>query len=96
VCVRSRYDAARQRRLKTIALIVEEVPWRPEHARRKGAEMVGVRVAVHEVAVQRQGKRAGGRWNPVHRVWELRREPALQLGLHDRIEHAKVAIRRNS
>ena len=96
VCVRYRYDAARQRRRKTIALIVEEVPWRPERARRNGAEMVGVRVAVHEVALQRQVKRVGGRWNPAHRVWELRRDQALQLGVHERMEPAKVSIRRNS
>ena len=95
VCVRYRYDAARQRRLKTIAWIVEEVP-RPARAGRNGAEMVGVRVAVHDVALQRQVKRVGGRWNPAHRVWELRREQALQLGLHERMEHAKVSISRNS
>jgi hypothetical protein len=96
VCVRYRYDAARQRRLKTIELIVDEVPWRPERTTHRGAEMVGVRVAVHEVAVQRQVKRAGGRWNPARRVWELRREQAVQLGLQERIEPAKVSISRNS
>ena len=96
VCVRYRYDATRQRRLKTIELIVEEVPWRPERALRKGAEMVGVRVAVHEVALQRQVKLVGGRWNPAHRVWELRRDQAVQLGLQDRIERTKVSISRNS
>ena len=95
VCVRYRYDAARQRRLKTVELIVEEVPWRPERAARKGAETVGVRVAVQEVALQRQVKLAGGRWNPARRVWELRRDQALKLGLKDRIEHAKVSISRN-
>jgi hypothetical protein len=58
--------------------------------------MVGVRVAVHEVAVQRQVKLAGGRWNPAHRVWELRREQAVQLGLQERIERTKVSISRNS
>jgi hypothetical protein len=92
VCVRYRYDIARQRRLKTIELIVEEVPWRPQRATRKGAEMIGVRVAVHEVALQRQVKLAGGRWNPARRVWELQREQALQLGLQDRIEDVKVSI----
>jgi hypothetical protein len=96
VCVRDRYAAARQRRLKTIALIVEEGPWRPARALRQGAEMVGVRVAVREVALQRQVKRAGGRWNPAHRVCELRREQAWQLGLHARIEPGKVSMRRNS
>jgi hypothetical protein len=78
VCVRYRYDAARQRRLKTVELIVEEVPWRPERAARKGAETVGVRVNVQEVALQRQVKLAGGRWNPARRVWELRRDQALK------------------
>ena len=95
VCVRYRYDAARQRWLKTVELIVEEVPWRAERAARKGAEKVGVRVDVHEVALQRQVKLAGGRWNPAHRVWELRRDQALKLGLNDRIAQTKVSISRN-
>jgi hypothetical protein len=96
VCVRYRYDAVGQRRLKTVELIVEEVPWRPERAARRGAEMVGVRVGVQEVSLQRQLKLAGGRWNPLRRVWELRRDQALKLGLKDRIENAKVSIYRNS
>ena len=96
VCVRYRYDAVRHRRLKTVELIVEEVPWRPERTARQGAETVGVRVAVHEVSLQRQVKLAGGRWNPARRVWELRRDQALKLGLHERMEHAKVSICRNS
>ena len=50
VCVRSRYDAARQRRLKTVELIVEETPWCPERAASKGAVMVGVRVGLQEVS----------------------------------------------
>ena len=96
VCVRYRYDAARQRRLKTVESIVEEVLWRPERAARKGAETVGVRVDIQDVSLQRQVKLAGGRWNPARRVWELRRDQALKLGLHERMEHAKVSISRNS
>jgi hypothetical protein len=95
LCVRYRYDAVGQRRLKTVELIVDEAPWRPERAARKGAEMVGVRVEFQEVSLQRQVKLAGGRWNPARRVWELRRDQALKLGLKDRIENAKVSIRRN-
>jgi hypothetical protein len=48
-----------------------------------------------EVPLQRRVKWAGGRWNPVRRLWELRRDQALKLGLKDRIEQAKVSIRRN-
>jgi hypothetical protein len=86
VCVCYRYDATRQRRLKTVELIVEEMPWRPEHGAGKGAEVVGVRVDFQEVSLPRQVKRAGGRWNPTRGVWELRRDQALKLGLKERIE----------
>ena len=93
--MRYRYDEARQRRLKTVELIVEETPWRPERAVSKGAVMVGVRVDVQEESLQRQVKRADGRWNPARCVREVRRDQALQLGLNERIEITKVSIRRN-
>ena len=93
--MRYRYDEAQQRRLKTVELIAEETPWRPERAVRKGAEVVGVRVASLEVSLQRQVKLAGGRWNPARRLWELRRDQALKLGLKGWIERSKVSIRRN-
>ena len=95
ICVRYRYDAARQRRLKTVELIVEEVPWHPERTARRGAEMVGVRVEFREVSLQQQAKRAGGGWNPARRVWELRRDQALKLGLKERTENTKASIGRN-
>jgi hypothetical protein len=95
VCVRYCYDAIRQRRLKTVELVVEETPWRPAREASKGAVMVGVRIDFQEVALQRRVKSAGGRWNPVRRLWELRRDQALKLGLKDRIEQAEVSRRRN-
>jgi hypothetical protein len=95
VCVRYRYDATRQRRLKTVELVAEETPWRPAHEASKGTMMVGVLIDFQEVALQRRVKSAGGRWNPVRRLWELRRDQALKLSLKDRIEQAKVSIRRN-
>ncbi|MBI3330464.1 MAG: hypothetical protein HYZ81_27610 [Nitrospinae bacterium] len=95
ICVRYRYDEARQRQLTTVELIVEETPWRPGGAKSKGAVLAGVRVGVQEVPLQRQVKRAGGRWNPTRRVWEVRRDQALKLGWQDRMENAKVSIRRN-
>jgi hypothetical protein len=88
VCVRYRYDSACQRRLKTVELVVEETPWRLARAASKGAMIVGVRIDFQEVALQRRVKSAGGRLNPVRRLWELRRDQALKLGLKDRIEQA--------
>jgi hypothetical protein len=95
VCVCYRYDVNHQRRLKTVELIVEETPWHPERAAHRGAEVVGVRVDFQEVSLQRRVKQAGGRWNPARRVWELRRDQALKLGLKERIESTKVSIRRS-
>ncbi|MGH8071734.1 MAG: hypothetical protein ACRERE_42165 [Candidatus Entotheonellia bacterium] len=94
VCGRSRYDATRPRRLKTVEWIVEETPWHPARGVSKGVEIVGVRVDVQEVSLQRQVKQAGGRWNPTRRVWESRRDQAVKLGVQDRIEH-KVSMRRH-
>jgi hypothetical protein len=94
VCVRYRYDAARQRHLKTAEWIVEETPWHPARGVSKGAEVVGVRVDVQEESLLRQVNQSGGRWNPTRRVWELRCDQTLKLGLKDRIEH-KVSISRH-
>lgn len=60
VCVRYRYDEERQRRLKTVELIVEEKPWTPPGPRRTEQQAVAVRVAAPEVALRTQVKRAGG------------------------------------
>ncbi len=68
VCVRYRYDAQRNKRFKTIALIVEERDWTPSAPRIKAATVVGVRVNRSEVALRQQVKQAGGKWNPKRRV----------------------------
>jgi len=74
VCVRYRYDVARQRRLKTVELIVEEAPWCPERAARKGAELVGVCVDFQEVSLQCRVKLGG---------WEVESD-ATRLGIATR------------
>jgi hypothetical protein len=59
--VRVRYcsDTAWQRRLQTIEVIAEETPWCSGRPARKRAVLVGARVGVQEVSLQRQVKRAG-------------------------------------
>lgn len=59
VCVRYRYDAAHKRRVKTVELIVEEVPWEPRPA---VDTLMALRVGVDERRLQQQIKQAGGRW----------------------------------
>jgi len=85
VCVRYRYDEERQRRLKTVELIVEEKPWTPPGPRRTEKQAVAVRVAAPEVALRTQVKRAGGQWDPQRQVWLLPYERVVALGLAGRI-----------
>jgi hypothetical protein len=86
LCVRYRYDEQQKKRFKTIELIVEEGPWDPKPARRRTDDQrVRVRVALPEVELRNQVKHAGGRWDPHRRLWELRYEQVVALGLEERI-----------
>jgi hypothetical protein len=95
ICVRYRYDGQRQKRCKTVELIIEEAPWTPPPAHIANETLVGLRVAFKEVELQRRVKQAGGKWNPTRRVWELRYDQVVALGLKDRIEEPKVSGIRN-
>ena len=55
---------------------------RPPFAR---DQMVGLRVAFADVAVRDRVKQAGGTWNPERRVWQLRYDRVVALGLNGRI-----------
>jgi len=70
ICVRYRYDAQRKKRFKTVD------PPRFAHD-----HIVGLRVAFADVAVRDQVKRAGGTWNPDRRVWQVRYDRVIALGL---------------
>ena len=85
VCVRYRYDTARQKRYKTVELIVEEIDWRPKPKRPAGDSIVGVTVVWGEAELARQVKNAGGKWNAQKKLWEIRYDRALALGLEKRI-----------
>ena len=84
ICVRYRYDVQRKKRLKTVELLVAERDWQP---RRRFADdqIVGLRVDFADVAVRAQVKQAGGRWNPQRRIWQLRYDRVVALGLTGRI-----------
>ena len=59
--------------------------WAPQTGHRLEDALVWVRVALPEVEVRRQVKRAGGRWDPHRCLWELRYEQVIALGLSERI-----------
>jgi hypothetical protein len=85
VCVRYRYDAQAKKRFTTVELIVSEGAWEPPPHQPAAETVVSIRVALQEVALRQRVKRAGSRWNAVRRVWELRYDRVLALGLEERI-----------
>jgi len=84
ICVRYRYDVQRKKRLETLELLVAERDWQ---LRRRFADdqIVALRVDFADVAVRAQVKQAGGRWNPQRRIWQLRYDRVVALGLTGRI-----------
>ena len=85
VCVRYRYDAQRRKRLKTVELIVAEDAWDPPLAPPAEEKLVPIRVAASELALRKQVKQAGGKWDPQRRVWVLCAAAVERLGLAARI-----------
>ena len=89
VCVRYRHDEQRQKRYKTVELIVKEYEWKPAEKRTPSDRTVQIRVAALEREVRLQVKQAGGLWNPQLQVWELRYDQVSALGLESRIVGGK-------
>jgi len=85
VCVRYRSDEQRQKRFKTVELIVEEWPWASPSPRRTKTSIVLVKIAFAERGLRQNVKEAGGVWNQDKQAWELRYDRALALGLKERI-----------
>ncbi len=89
VCVCYRYDEQSRKRFKTVELIIEESPWSPPQI--KPDKLAGVRVELNEAELQRNVNLAGGKWFAQYKVWRLRYDQAVALGLEARIEHRKVS-----
>jgi hypothetical protein len=83
--VRYRYDALRKKRFKTVELLVAERDWEPPRPRFAHDQIVGLRVAFADVAARDRVKQAGETWNPERRVWQLRYDRVVALGLSSRI-----------
>ena len=91
ICVRYRYDAERKKRFKTVELLVEERDWEPPRTPFAHDQIVGLHVAFTDVAVRDRVKQAGGKWHPERRVWQLRYDRAVELGLTRRIVDAPAS-----
>jgi hypothetical protein len=80
VCVRYRYDLRARRRYKTLELIVNERAWEPP-----ASLPVLVRINWDEAALRATVREAGGTWIYRRKLWRLRYDAALRLGLEERI-----------
>ena len=85
--VRYVYDEKTARRLKTVELIVESVPWHPakRRARRRDEDVVVVRIAYREIELRERAKRLGAIWRPTQKLWEISWLDAKRLGIADRV-----------
>lgn len=75
--VRYLYDPASGRRLKTVELVVESVPWKPR-----------VRIGFHEEELRARAKRLGAIWRQPQKLWEITYRDSKRLGIEERIVQA--------
>lgn len=91
ICVRHRHDPETGRRSTTVELIEEEVQAQHEDRHTAGAPqpshptVVAVRVEYGESDLRAKVKNAGGIWRPRHKLWEMRYDDVVALGLEDRV-----------
>ncbi len=85
VRVRHRHDEGTGRTFKTVELIVEEITDRTPARPPSRSRTVSLRVESDEHEIRQAVKAAGGWWNPQNRVWELRYDRIIDLGLEERI-----------
>ena len=82
VCVRYRYDKKQGKRFKTVELIIEESAWTPKY---RADDIIGIQLGMREDALRIQVCKAGGKWNHKRKLWEMRYDRAVELGLKSRI-----------
>jgi hypothetical protein len=90
VCVRYKYDEKARKRFTTVELIEEESEWISEPATTarehpSPSRRLPVRVEYWEAELREKVKGAGGIWRPRHKLWEMRYEDIVALGLEDRM-----------
>ncbi len=84
VCVRYRYDKARQKCFKTVELIIDEKDWIPETTISLDQKVL-VQVGLKEGEIRERVKAVGGQWVARQRAWQLTYQKVLELGLENRI-----------
>jgi hypothetical protein len=84
VCVRYRHDDTAGVRLTTVEIVVERAKLRRPRALPPSA-LVYAMVEPWETPLHEKLKKSGARWDPALRLWRMRYDAALALGLRRRI-----------
>jgi hypothetical protein len=87
ICVRYKLDRTSGRRFTTVELIESEIAPQPSTAQQPIApsRRLAVRVEYWETDLRDKVKAAGGIWRPRQKLWELRHEDIVTLGLEARV-----------
>lgn len=85
VCVRYRYDHAKNKKWKTVELIVEQGLYKENTDRIHGNKTVDIEIEYEEINHRKAVKDAGGKWNKKNKRWQLPYRKVIALGLNDRI-----------
>jgi len=91
VCVRYRYHKTRQKRIKSIELVVDVKDWIPGAIIPAGRK-VALKIGFDEAELREQIKTAGGYWNPDQKACLLSYKKVLQLGLERRMIDQKADL----
>jgi hypothetical protein len=91
LCVRYRYDKLRQKRMKTVELIVDEQDWIPAVVIPVDRK-VALKIGFAETELREMVKSADGYWNPDQKAWMLSYKQVLRLGLERRVLDPKVDL----
>jgi hypothetical protein len=71
LCVRYRYDAIRDMRIKTAEIIVDERPGKGV-PRIRETDIVNIQVPFTMKALRERLKGVGAKWDPVQKLWRVR------------------------
>jgi hypothetical protein len=81
VCVRYRYDKPKNKKYKTVEIIVEESDWQLEKTEVLQDKKVYVKLHLDEKDIQKKVWKLGGIYNPNKIAWKLSFQKVLELGL---------------
>jgi hypothetical protein len=85
VCVRYKYDPEKQRKIKTVEIIVDSKTIKSNNKRIPFNKKVFVKIDYHEKNLRRAVKSVGASWHPRKQLWRMQYGDAYNLGLEDRI-----------